>query len=343
MSYSQRFSRTVSVPYSGTTTVRYPASQNGGTITVNYSGTTQEEVVVDVHVDTSPFDSSVAGCNNKVNNLTASVGAMNTAQCIAITKNANKVSKTIIDGFFHSIRTDISTQKIELEQIIEAKLLLLRQQVATIANIKKNMTEDYQRTTARYQKIFEDLNNELSIRIHEVDQPVFKLAQIIDMQNDRMLHTDMVQIVTAFGKESSFLQSQIKVASVKRHALEALSQAKQFLISKAQTESTIYNTCIDGSGNASYLVPVCYMCTESENNRVEQKCSIPENCTTYNENIKERLCNILMDTNFASVSEDEHEQVKSYLHTEITNNIKSEDAHAERVKAMINYLFTQQS
>ena len=100
MSYNRRFTRRVAVPYSGSMTVNYPASEHAGSKTVYYNGTAYEDVEVDIHVDTSPFDASVAICNDHVNALTASVGAMNTAQCIAITENADKVSKSIIDGFF---------------------------------------------------------------------------------------------------------------------------------------------------------------------------------------------------------------------------------------------------
>ena len=102
MSYSRRFTRRIAVPYSGSKSVSYPASEHGGTKTVYYSGTAYEDVEVDVQVDTSPFDASVANCNDNVNGLTASVGAMNAAQCLAISENADKVSKTIIDGFFPS-------------------------------------------------------------------------------------------------------------------------------------------------------------------------------------------------------------------------------------------------
>ena len=215
MSYTESFSRTIAVHYSGTVTVNYPASEHGGSTTASYSGTAYEQVDVDIHVDTAPFDASVANCNNHVNGLTASVGAMNTAQCIAIRKNADKVSKALIDGFFHTVRTDMGTQKAELEQVINARLLLLRQQATSLKAIQDTMAEDYARTTARYQKIFNDLNRELSNRIHEIDQPVFKLVEGVEKQNDRMLHTDMVQTVATISKESSVLQAQVNTASVK--------------------------------------------------------------------------------------------------------------------------------
>ena len=62
MSYNRRFSKTITIRYSGT--VSYPASERGGTI--SYSGTATEVVDVNVHVDTNPFDHSVSNCNGQI-------------------------------------------------------------------------------------------------------------------------------------------------------------------------------------------------------------------------------------------------------------------------------------
>lgn len=341
MSYTQHFHKTIYVPYSGSETVSYPASQNGGSITVHYSGTVSEDVHLNIHVNTTPFDNSVANCNNHINGLTASVGAMNTAQCIAIANNAEKVSKALIKGFFHSVRTDLGTQKTELEQVINARLLLLRQQAASLAEIKNTMTENYARTTARYQKIFNDLNKELSNRIHEIDKPIFEFTDSVDQQSDRMLHTDLVQTVATISKESSTLQAQINTATIKNHTLQAMRQAQNYLMSKATSDLAIANTNIDGDGTKRYHIPVCYMKTESENNRTEQICFVPDFFSKRDKGLEERLCLELEDIDFSQKSQHEEEQLKSYVQSEIATYIKGTDKHSMRVKAMINKLLNK--
>ena len=129
-----------------------------------YSGKAEEMVNVDIYVDTDPFDQSVANCNKSVNGLTASVGAMNAAQCLAISQNADKVSKTLIDGFFHTVRTDLSTQRAELEQTVDARLMLLRQQSQMLQQKRKEMEEHYARTSARYQKMFHTMEREYALQ-----------------------------------------------------------------------------------------------------------------------------------------------------------------------------------
>lgn len=341
MSYSRRFSREIQIPYRGNVTAHYPASKSGGTINVSYSGTATEDVNVEIYVDTDDFDSSVKSCNNTVNGLTASVGAMNAAQCLAIKNNADKVSQTIIDGFFHTIRTDLGTHKTELEQAVQAKLLLLRQQADTLRAKQAAMASDYARTTERYQGLFSDLNKELASRIHQVDQPVFKVVQDVDEQSDRMLHTYMVQTAVTMGKENSLLQAQISMANVKKHALEAMSQARNFLESKAHSENAIRESCIEGNGTDRYFVPVCYMKTESDNNLVNAECAIPEYYATQNPDVRKVLCDKLDNTDFGDDDNTDSGQLKSYVQSEINNRIRNNDEHSLRVKSWINKLLNK--
>ena len=341
MSYRRLFSRTIHVPYSGSITVNYPASEHGGYKTVYYNGTAHENVDVDIYVDTDPFDASVSRCNDNVNGLTASVGAMNAAQCAAIVSNAEKVSQSIIKGFFHTVRTDLSTQKAELEQAVEARMILLRQQAATLKEKQEKMAEDYARTTARYQKIFSDLNNELSARIHEIDQPVFNVAKMIDEQNDRMLRSDMIQTAVTMSKETGTLQAQLNAATVKHHALEAMNQAQSFLVSKASSERTIYENCITGSLQDRYLIPVCYMSTDSGREGTKQECIMPDYYTLKDSKLNEKLCQSLKDANFGKTSNVEKDYLLSYVQSEIARKIKGDDNHSDRVRTMIHKLLNK--
>ena len=228
-----------------------------------------------------------------------------------------------------------------MEQAVQAKLMLLRQQAETLKKKQEKMAEDYARTTARYQKTFEDLNKELANRIHEIDQPVFKFVSEVDSQSDRMLHTDMVQTAVTMYKESSTLQAQITTANVKRHALEAMKQAQNFLVSKAISESTIQEASIDGSGYDQYLMPVCYMKTESENEHVDQQCVMPEYYFLKNPKLKESLCDKLDGMELGEEDEQSLEQVKSYVQTEIGNNITGTDTHSIRVRELINKMLNK--
>ena len=98
----------------------------------------------------------------------------------------------------------------------------------------------------------------------------------IEKLNDRMLHTDMIQSAVTMGRESGILQAQISAACVKHHALEAMNQVQNFLITKADSERTVRQSFVEGSGRDRYWVPVCFMETTSEDSRVERQCVTPQ-------------------------------------------------------------------
>lgn len=335
MSYTRSFSRQITIHYSGS--VSYPASQNGGT--VSYSGTATEMVNVEIEVDTRDFDSSVATCNNSVNGLTASVGAMNAAQCLAISQNADKVSKTIIDGFFHTARTDLSTQRAELEQTVTARIGLLREQARQLHRKQEDMRDHYARTSTRYHKIFEDLNEELSNGIHKLDEDVFRVVGHVGDQSSRMLHTDMVQNAVTLSKESSQAQSMLGVATVKRHALEAMEKAEDFLASKARSELTMRNTTVEGSGSDRYLVPVCCLETTDEHCQAGRQCVLPEQYASMRQRVADRMDDAVFNQQQAPMTAQEKEQLQAYMQEEIACHITGGDRHSDRVRVLINKMF----
>ena len=115
MSYIQTFSSVLNV--SGSVTVHYPPSEHGGTITEYYD----QNVPVDMNVtvNTAPFDQSVQSANYHVDGLTASVAAMNAANCAAIAECSEQFSDGIISGFYNLIRNDISTKKAETNTLLQ--------------------------------------------------------------------------------------------------------------------------------------------------------------------------------------------------------------------------------
>lgn len=337
MSYSRQMSRQIAVHYSGS--VSYPASERGGT--VSYSGTAYETVVVNVEVDTNPFDASVGHCAHQVDGLTASVGAMNTAQCAVISDSASRISQSLINGFFHTVRTDLGTRKAELEQMLEARLVLLRQQAETLREKQRTMETDYQRTAARYLKLFEDLNKELENRIHEVDQPVFKLVREVDTGSDRMLHSDMVQTAATVSRETDLMKAQLSVATVKQHALEAMHQAQNFLSAKAWTERTLRESAMQGTGRDQYLAPVCYMETQGYNGQGWRKCYFPA-IQGFNADSDNEASRNAVGAAIAPRSQAEQAQVAACLQGEIARHLPGNDEHTRRVRETINKLSSRQ-
>lgn len=65
------------------------------------------------------------------------------------------------------------------------------------------MEGDFLRISSRYIKTFDDLNNELSNRIFELDKPTFVFKKELDNQSIRTTNNDLVNTVAIFGKEEA--------------------------------------------------------------------------------------------------------------------------------------------
>ncbi|MDR2798124.1 MAG: hypothetical protein LBB80_07250 [Treponema sp.] len=175
MSYNQPY--TIQVPYHGSNSVRYPKSENGGTLNVAYSGTVPAQIVI--HIDTGPFDGSVSRVNGHIDLLTGAVVVMNAAQVAAINQTAREVSGSLLNGFFGTIKAELSQQLQALDSAIKAAFGLIQEQGKGVSQKTLQMEKDFNRITSRYVTLFSDLDRECYKRIYELDKPAFQLSQNI--------------------------------------------------------------------------------------------------------------------------------------------------------------------
>lgn len=265
MSYSRTY--TGSVHYSGSKTVRYtyPASEHGGSgsETVYYSG--DIPVSVDLYVDTSPFDSSVADCSHSVRNLNGAVIAMNSAQVASIAKSANEVSSHVITGFFNMIGSELSQNMAALAAKFKAVFELITTKSTTLKKQQVLMQDDYGRISDRYTKIFQNLDEELEKRIVALDKNVFEISKRIQGEQ---LHSETSKKVTQFligVNEDEIIQQQLIIANAKSRVLKAMDELAENVVqettySKKIKKIVAEKACTSGEDN---YIPVIY--TESSN------------------------------------------------------------------------------
>ncbi|MDR1343115.1 MAG: hypothetical protein LBK18_07685 [Prevotellaceae bacterium] len=328
MSYRQSFSKKITVHYSGS--VGYPASQHGGR--VSYSGTASEDVTVNVDVDTNPFDKSIDGCNRTVNLLTGAVVATEAAQIDAIYSNARKVGATIVDGFFKTIRSEISQQIMELSTKLDATLVHLRELAKRCAGKQQQMEKDYSRISSRYVKIFDDLNGELENRIFELNKPAFVFKRESDNQAIRISGSDLVSTVAVFGAEGGDLQAKISASIIKKRALSAIGKANTFLLKQKQLNATINQSMLKESVAAARYLPVCFIETQNEKSQIGKSMYQADFLSKIQAN---ELAAGFEQQSWGRLSKDSAEKIGQYFHAEVSNCYASADAHTDRVKENI--------
>jgi hypothetical protein len=338
MSYSRKYRERIAVPYSGSVRYSYPASEKGGSGTAHYSGTAYEDVNVNIEVDTIAFDNSVENCNTNVNLLTGAVVATEAAQIISIDKNAKKVGKTIVDGFFSYIRSEISQQITELTQGIDSQLMHLRELSKAVVDKKRQMEGDFLRISSRYIKTFDDLNNELSNRIFELDKPTFVFKKELDNQSIRTTNNDLVNTVAIFGKEGSELQSKISTSIAKKRALDTLNKAKVFLWQQKKLNNTVQQSMLNETTASIQFSPVCFMETKADKNQITKGIHAPSFVSALQENQTkiELIEQFNESTNsWRAITKDYTDNLKLYFNSELNKSYTTADQHSVRVKEMI--------
>lgn len=339
MGYTRTFTKTIRVDYSGS--VRYPASQSGGT--QYYSGSTTEDVVVTVEVDTDPFDSSIVHCDDKVDMLTAAVSATEVAQVESIQRSSQMVAGTIVEGFFKTVRSDLSTRIAELSQMIDSKLMLLKKQSENLRSKRLEMEQSYHRLRERYNKLFADLNDEVEMRIKRLDQPVFQLAETAKIETDRMLDTDLSEVVTQSNLENTVLNSQISAAVTRKNGEKAIGQAVDFLrVQKTSDRVVSYSAITSLSADSCTMcLPVCYAETSVPNGGVDRLCVFDH--TMIDSLNREEIEDLLFVKHNAPnmiLSEEGKSMLESFFTKQVDEEFATKSSeHDVRVRKLISKMF----
>jgi hypothetical protein len=333
MSYRRSYKERIQVDYAGSkyVTVDYPASERGGStsVQVNYSGTTYEDVTVNINVDTNPFDNSIAGCNNTVNMLTGAVVATETAQVASIDSNAKKVGQTIVEGFFKTIRSEISQQIMELSSRLDATLIHLHGLAKRCVGKQKQMETDYSQISVRYLKIFDDLNNELKNRVFELNRPAFDFKKESDNQAIRTSGNDLVGTVAVFGLESGELQAKISASITKKRALDTINKANIFLWKQKKLNATINQSIFDENVAATQYSPVCFIETDNGKGQTEKNVYRQDFLPQISQNT---VIEDFQKQNWSAATKESKDKIQRYFNAEVSDYFTSVDSHASRVK-----------
>ena len=328
MSYRRSFHKQIAVHYSGT--VSYPASERGGT--TSYSGTAYENVQVNIDVETTPFDNSVTNCNNSVNVLTGAVVATEAAQIASINNNAKKVGSTIVQGFFKTIRSEISQQISELSSRLDATLIHLHEMAKRCVEKQMQMESDYNGIKTRYLKIFDDLNNELSNRVYELDKPVFVFKNQSDRQNNRTSENDLVSTVTIFGAEGGDLQARISASVAKKRALDTINKTNRFLIKQKRLNDTINQSMLKGNVAAIQYSPVCFIEMQNEKGQIGKSVYQAEFLPKMQAN--QLICEF-QAKEWNHFFKENSDQIGQYFNAEVNRHYSNVDMHTARVRENI--------
>ncbi|MDR2094790.1 MAG: hypothetical protein LBP76_04645 [Treponema sp.] len=257
MSYRQQFHDSIEV--SGVVSRSVGPSQNSQTVSISYSQTVPLNITIDVITD--PFDNSIDRCNGSLDMLTGAVAGMHSAQCGAIRQTAAEVSQSLINGFFGTIRTELSQQIQALNSAIQADEGLILEQGKAVSSQKNVMETDYNRIGSRYVGIFRDLDDECHKRIYALDKPAFMLSEKVlkKIIGEAGLNASAKSLITI--QEESSAKTMLVISSLARKVHDVLETLRNYITQEKRfsslTDSFMENEKIEEK--KTFLMPVIFV------------------------------------------------------------------------------------
>lgn len=254
MSYSKQYVR--DVYYSGSETVHYPASENGGWTTVHYSGTVP--VSVNLYVDTDLFDESVDGTNRELAVVAGAVTATEAAQVAEIRRASKQISQTAIHGFFQVIASEFSAQASEFSSSMKSCVGLLTEEGRQVEGIHRQMETDYQAIKSRYARIFSELDRELDRRIHELDRPAFQLSTHGMEEVVQDPYRESAAKAATQSEDMGSVPLKLMCARAKGRVADALDNLGEVCSYLAEYSTSVGGIMDDANGEGYVFLPVVY-------------------------------------------------------------------------------------
>jgi hypothetical protein len=215
----------------------YPASQSGGSGSASYSG--EIAVNVTINVDTDPFDGSVHTCNKTIDELTHSVVVMNAAQCAAIQETTRTVSKSVIDGFFGAIKTELSQQLQALDSAIKAGLGLIQEQGKAVSAQKSVMEVDFNRISSRYVALFANLDDECYKRVYALDKNAFMLSENVRKKLISEQTSDSAALSALEMREEASSKTLLLISNLNRKAKQVLKTLHEYITQESRLTALV--------------------------------------------------------------------------------------------------------
>lgn len=220
-------------------TVSYPASESGGSksVTLNWS----EDVTINVHVDTNPFDKSIGSCKTHLGALAAAVVATGVAHVKAKTESAQKISQAIIGGFHGLIRQELRQQMTELGAKIPMLLNELKRRATDCFGKREQMQMDFNRITLRNAELFSALDKNLEVGVRGLDQPVFDLFEQVRTATTSNVIGPLSSASLVLAGEIANGGSRLTVARIKGTAESIITSIQQNVRKSRQLGENLKN------------------------------------------------------------------------------------------------------
>lgn len=208
-----------------------------------------------IDVSTQPMADKMREVSHHVKATTTAVGVMETAVIAQEKSSANQICGKLDVGFFNVVISQIAQRVANESAKTQALALELMQQQKAMQNLQSRMTGDYNMISARYAKLFGNLNQELKNRITELDKPLMQYCS----QNIKQLQNRIYSLVSGvpvLQSESLTAMQAIAAARLKHNAQQLIESLADYAKHDREQKSTTENLWNSGQQESVYYVPV---------------------------------------------------------------------------------------
>lgn len=260
MSYTR--TRHAEIPFVAHKDVSYPASPNGGTMTVRVSGTVP--VDINVHVDTDHYDRNINRTTAALATVAGAVSAAEAAQVEAIRETGEQVSNHAIRGFFGLVGNELSARMTQSASTMKSSMALLLNESQSIEGIHQQMETDYQAIKARYVRTFTTLDDELRRRMRELNQQAFNLG--LKRRTELLREPYSQDACSSYSMMTSTHVGELKLAcaSAKRKAFGTVQSLGRMSKATVAYQEAVSEALAPAAPAARCYLPVLYASVDED-------------------------------------------------------------------------------
>ncbi len=219
----------------------------------------------DFIVDTKPMAASVNKVSHHVTATTAAVAAMQAAVIKSEKDAADYISANVDKGFFHLIRSQVSSKLAEQVTSMSVSMLKMVEYAKSLANMQHRMEKDVSRIKRQYYKIFHGLDKAMENRIQQLDEEALELAR----DRDRLISVKKMASITGIicADNEVFSTTQMQMAArIKRRTNDTLTKIEGNVLLDQSFDKSI-ETTLDKENIRSQqtvYIPVLYVSEQSQ-------------------------------------------------------------------------------
>ncbi|MFI3267281.1 MAG: hypothetical protein R3Y51_01055 [Rikenellaceae bacterium] len=292
-------------------------------------------------VDTDPMAKEIKTVSRRVDIVTGSVIAMQTAVIKAEKEGADLVCSNVNKGFYSLIQSQISQKIAALTSQIDAKLMDLGHQAMALRAIQKRMERDYNMISNNYNKLFNSLNTSLYKRIQEIDKPVVRLVHSDLALVDSRINGSIGSVST--NQNETVFNSQLILASKTKNdgvtAIEAIHKyIREVNLQKKQSESVMSNIKVDNVSEIYVPISVSETTNELGGNSVRYYTPISNISVideTIDKSVQQNAMSFIRNGEWESVPTAEKQTLDSEFSAMLSNS-KMDDRVKQEIYKLYN-------